>query len=69
MKFKNKKELIAFIVMNIAGAPITWIALGILINWWWALGSLTVMFISWMLWKRFGGHKDAKIRPRISFGK
>ena len=69
--FKNWKEGLAFVIMNITGAPLTWIALGVLINWWWVIGCVAVFFISWSAWKHFGGHTDAKlrIRPRISFVK
>jgi hypothetical protein len=69
--FKNWKEGLAFVIMNITGAPLTWIALAVLINWWAVLGCVVVFFISWAAWKHFGGHKDAKlrIRPRISFVK
>jgi hypothetical protein len=69
--FKSWKDCVAFIVMNITGAPLTWIALGIIVGWWTLPICLGVMFISWHIWKYYGHHMDAKLRikPRISFVK
>ena len=68
MKFKNKKELITFVIMNLLGAPITPIIFGLK----WGFGgfiiSIMLFLISFKAWKYFG-KKDAKlsIKPSLNF--
>lgn len=70
MKFKNKKELIAFIVMNIAGAPFTWIAVWVFLNWYGLVGCLAIFYASYKIWKHFGNHKSKLyFSPSFTFGR
>lgn len=60
IKFKNKKELVSFIGLNIFGTPLTWFAAYVFLSWYGVLGSLILFWICYKLWKYFGKH-DAKI--------
>lgn len=70
MKFKNKKELIAFICLNVFGAPFTWIAAYVLLSWYGVVGCIIMFYLCYKLWKHFGKNYDAKlsINPGFSFG-
>jgi len=69
MKFKNNKELIAFIVMNLLGTPITLILAVFKWGWIGFVVSIALFLISFKIWKYFGKN-DAKlsISPSFSFG-
>ena len=70
MKFKNKKELISFIVMNIFGALITFILAYIEFGWIGLLVSTILFLISYKIWKYIGKHEGKlSISPSFSFGK
>ena len=65
---KKPFEWFLFILQNLLAAPLTWIALGALINWWWALGSIILFFPTYLLWKKLY-HPSAKLgfKPSIKF--
>ena len=53
MKFKNNKELVAFIVMNLLGTPIIPILAGLQ---WGSIGfvaSMVLLLLSFKVWKSF----------------
>ena len=57
---------ILYILMNLLAAPLTWIALGVLINWWWTAGSIVLFFPVWFAWNKLC-EPNAKLifKPRI----
>lgn len=69
MKFKNNKELIAFIVMNILGSPIIPILAGLKWGWIGLVVSIILFLISFRVWKYFGkNNAKLSINPSFSFG-
>ena len=70
MNFKNKKELTLFILMNILGAPFTWIAAYVYFQWLGLVGCLFLFWVSYKAFKYYGGHKHAKLcfNPTFTFG-
>ena len=65
---KSKVEWILFILMNILGAPFTWVVLGVLINWYIALASIGLFFITYLMWKKiYHPEIKLKIKPRITY--
>lgn len=67
--FKNKKERMAFIVMNIFGGPLSWIVAYLLLSWYGVIGSVVIFIVSYLLYKYYGKHKGSlSFNPSISFG-
>jgi len=67
MTFKTKKELIAFISMNLFGAPFTWIAAYAFLETY-GIALCVLLFLgSLFLWKRWGNKKEARLlfSPKI----
>lgn len=69
MKFKNKKELIAFICLNIFGSPFIWIIAYAFLNWYGVTGCLIIFLLCYYLWKYFSKNYNAKllISPKLWF--
>lgn len=67
MKFKNNKELTAFILLNLFGSPLVLIVAYIFLNWYGLVGCFILVFMSFRLWIYYGKHTDAKlsISPKL----
>ena len=68
IKFKNTKEKVAFILMNIFGSPFGWLLLGVWLGWYGFFGSLISFYICYRLFKKFGKHTDCKLEINPSLG-
>lgn len=68
MKFKNNKELTAFILLNLFGSPLVLIVAYIFLKWYGLVGCLLMFLISFRLWIYYGKHTDAKltISPKLN---
>ena len=62
VKFKSYRDIIAFVVMNIAAPPFGLLIGYVAADWYGMLGSLVIFYVSYRLWKYYSGYSG-----RLSF--